>query len=649
MLRSIGLRRFRGFRDFELQLDQPVAALLGANSSGKTSILQAVRVACQCAEQSLSHVDSDPRTEGDWVVIADRVGVAEPSSILPLMDWRQLFVDAQGGDKVLAEIELGFDEAEPVTGLTTTLAYGRNEKLLMSVRVRGALPRAANDALPPRTRDRAARFRQTIAGQLPVAVFAPAFYGVTRQEEVRSAKVIARALGSSDQSHIVRNLVARLDSTAKDRLNSFLRATFGAQLVEYAQVSDFEELEHLQVTYQDSNGPLELSSAGTGLTSAIALYASLSFLHRSQRSGTVRTALLLLDEPEAHLHPRLQGQVGDIIATAAREFDVQTLIATHSVELSNRLGRRPDAMLASIDRRSSTAVQLHSEHELVRALDEFCDLTPFLALSFLRSRRVAFVEGPSDWKILSQCASYLFRQDHQRLAAFHEYVGIPMEGVGNVSVKGVLERLLTPEVFTEHSKPARPFRAVVIRDRDATDTKAEIRSSLPRPRLEALEVTWSRYSIESLFLDPVILGEWISALPSVRAPRDVLERIIAEAIERADRDPDLVRDAIGYRIKYLSRADSDGNVNQKAAYERASIEIPAEPARWQHGRARARAVLHAIRELLGKDFVAAARQVRGSIVDLLEAANLNRLGPGHEPVPEELRELLTRMVDPKLQ
>ncbi|MBK7535992.1 MAG: AAA family ATPase [Myxococcales bacterium] len=640
MLRNVRLKRFRGFRDFSLDLDGPIAALLGGNSSGKTSLLQAVRIGCFATEQALEHSDADPREDGDWIIIADRVGVAEPASLLPLMDWRQLFVDSQGGDKVQAEIELTFDETDPVQGIRTSLGYGRNEKLVLSTWLKGPLPNAANAALPPRTRDRAARFRTSVAQTLPLAVFTPAFYGVTRHEEFRTAKIIDRALGSSDQSHIVRNLIARLDSAGLNRLNQFLSSTIGARIVRSTSAIDFEKIEHLEVTYQDSNGELELSSAGTGLTSAVALYASLDYLRRGRGSTGARSALLLLDEPEAHLHPRLQGQVGEAIASTAVEFGVQTLIATHSVELTNRIGRRRDAVLASIDRRSASAIRISSENELLRALDEFCDLTPYTSLNFLRSRRVVFHEGRSDWAILSTCAHYLYRVDAQKLEQWKEYVGVSLDGTGNVSVKGVLEKLLTPGMFESDAGAARPFRAALVLDRDAHRSPVTAALTTTKPHLESIETTWSRYSIESLFIEPEILSLWLGGL-ELGVSRDDLQRTIASAIQVANLDPGLNDWARGERTKHLARADKEGNVNYKAALEQASKDVSASPEVWQHGKDRMKFVLGKVRASLPGP---AANRIRATLEDLLLSVELARVGPGPAPVPTELQELFAAML-----
>ena len=642
MLRKVLLNRFRGFRDFTLELGA-VNALIGGNSSGKTSLLQAIRLGCAAAEQALEHPSASPRDEEDWIVLVDQLGVEEPARLLPLTHWRQLFVDANVGDHVFAEIELIFDEEDPIQAIHTSLVYGRNEKLQLSVALRGSAPENAHAELPHSSSDRLERFRAMVGPALPVSIFAPAFYAVTRLEEPKSARLVQRDLGSGDHSRVVRNLVARMDAFGQARMNQLLAATFGAEVIQRTSHSAFDSIEHLDVSYRDSNGPLELSSAGAGLTSAIALFASLDHLRRS-RIGNIagaRTALLLLDEPEAHLHPRLQGQLGDSLATAALEFGVQTLLTTHSVEMINRIGRRADAVVCSIDRRSTAAIRISSETEIIRALDEFCDLTPYTALNFLKSRRVLFHEGKSDWAILSTCARYLYRVNEPKLEQWNQYVGISLDGVGNVSAKGVLEKLLTPAPFADRLAPEVPFRAVLVRDRDAERAWQPAERRTLQPHLESIELVWSRYSIESLFVQPMILAAWLGGL-SLGVAAQELQRLVEAAIASADADLALNEQARGERMRVLARADREGNINFRRAHEQASADVSSAPEVWQQGKSRIQHVLRHVRAALRP---AAGNRVRTNLEDLLAAVDVNLVGPGPEPVPSEIRSLFEAMLD----
>ena len=49
--------------------------------------------------------------------------------------------------------------------------------------------------------------------------------------------------------------------------------------------------------------------------------------------------ILLIDEPDAHIHPDLQVRLADFLLTVCRKFDLQIVVATHSTTLLSALGQ----------------------------------------------------------------------------------------------------------------------------------------------------------------------------------------------------------------------------------------------------------------------------------------------------------------------
>jgi predicted ATP-dependent endonuclease of OLD family len=376
MLKSLKVSRFRGFSSLHVELG-PTTAIVGRNSSGKTSVLHAIRLVCDVLGSLAEDPEIRPRLKGTAheIEVCKHIVVLDPSKFIALADWTQLFTDASVGDGVTLSIELDFEATDSIQKASLELAYGRNAQLKMSVVLRSERIAAAGAGFAAKSKDRPARLLEEIQRARPLCVLVPAFYGVTSIEEYRTQPVINRLLGGGDQRHIVRNLLARMDSAAVERMNTFLRRTIGAELVKRTSQADAEQRGHLVATYRDTNGVLEISSAGAGLVGMLALYAAMERM-RSIKSG--QPVIFLLDEPEAHLHPRLQADVGEELARLAAEFGHQLILATHSVEMINRLGRLPESVLLTVDRSTGTSAQLTTENEEIRALDEFCDLTPFL-------------------------------------------------------------------------------------------------------------------------------------------------------------------------------------------------------------------------------------------------------------------------------
>lgn len=646
MLKRIALKHFRGFKALDVET-RPITIFMGRNSSGKTSVLHAVRMALEALE--IGFAEGAPHADKDgWITVCWEHIVWDHARLYPIADWAEMFTDKEIGEGTSLSAELGFEESDAFQEVHVRLSYARNAQLKMSVRVRNDRAVEELEALAPKSKFRAPRLREALSRGAPRAVFIPAFYGVTSTEEYRTWALVKRELGSGNQSRIVRNLIARLDGAALSRLNDFLRRSVGATLSPMTAPQDTENVEHFEVKYKDTNGELELSSAGAGLINLVALYAA---MEKSRPPASEPwPVLFLLDEPEAHLHPKLQGDVGDTLGTMAAEFGAQLLIATHSVEMINRIGQRKDANLIALDRASGRATSLSSEEAVVRELGQWCDLTPFASLNFLASRRILFHEGPSDDAILRVCSELAFRSDAPKLAAFRTWTRVSLEGTGNASAQAVLGAVLSPSLFPR-LKVKETVRAVCVFDRDAHRTPG-LRAVKPitKGHFEAFELVWSRYSIESLFLEPTCLAAWLAqVLPPGSITEEELRKLVSAGIALADKDSKLLDEAEALQLVAKLRPrvdDQDGGRKQMTpsdALKAAKEEVRRQPEVWQRGKDRARFVLGHVRKSLPAKL---QNHVTSRIDKLVEAAAADRLGDLAVLIPKEIRELLDLMVSP---
>jgi hypothetical protein len=630
MLTRIALEWFRGFRSLSLET-RLITVLAGPNSSGKSSILHAVRMGAAGLSMALDESELSPCVRDGRVFVCQDFIIRDHTRLMPIANWHELFTGSEVRQGIVS-IDLTFDEKQAIENLRVDLAYARNAVLKMTVSVRspGALEVVAS--IPKSSPRVGQRLRDEIRRNAPQAVLVPAFYGVTLAEEYRTGAVMHRLLQSGEQSRIIRNLVARLDGPAFERLNGFLQQSVGAKLESRTTSQDAEKAESLEVHFLDSNVPLELSSAGAGLVSLVTLYSALE----RYRIDRERPVIFLLDEPEAHLHPRLQGQIGVALADIAKEFGAQLILGTHSVEMINRLGQRDDSVLVSVDRAASPpAVPLTREAEIVSKLSEWCDLTPFASLSFLSSRKILFHEGPADAKILRRCARVYFRTDDARRREFQRWTFVPLSGVGNVGSAAVFRNILSPQFFpTLDAKQV--VSVIVILDRDCK-LQPRFESSQPEKHLAMLDVVWSRYSIESLFLDPQCLAGWLAAaLPPGAPDEPALAKLVSEGIDKADTDQALCDKAIEELAALYRLTEKPPDVLKESRKD-----ARLQPDVRQHGKKRAALILAHVRA--GLDMTL-RNKVRGSIDGLLEAADENRLGSPSVVIPEEIRKVLDFMV-----
>ncbi|WP_044247079.1 ATP-dependent nuclease [Chondromyces apiculatus] len=578
-----------------------------------------------------------------WIVLWWDYPIRDDEAFLPTTRAEELFTDKLTDEGIA--ITLTFDADSTIQRAFVSLSYGRNEALKLTVKVQSAAAMQAIEGVPPKSKHLSRLLHDALRDKEPIAVFVPSFYGATRHEAFSSGAWIERHLESGGQGRIVRNLLARLDGAALKELNDALRMSVNAEIIKSTSTQELDAVQYLQAQFRDSNGNLELASAGTGLIALVALFSSLKWYQSRKAQG--RPLLFLLDEPEAHLHPRLQGDTGARIADLVTGFGAQVVMATHSIEMINRLGQRDDAVLLSVDRSSPVAAtELAGESGCMEALRTFCDLSPFASLQLLKSRKICFHEGKTDRVILERCAAVYFANDKLKHDRFRSWTFAELTGVDNAEAKDVLKKAIAP--LFKDSPGSGPVRIIRILDRDYHRTPTIASPQLDKAAgIEEVGLVWSRHSIECLFLDKTHLTAWIrQSLPaSPAAPSEAqLLQWVEEAIEAANRDDILCRDAafhlapVWIRLKPASQATTT-----KAFYDacqQAEQEVRSHPEVWQQGHARADFILKRVREKLPLPL---QNKVKSDIPNVVRAKVSAAPLVASTLIPDEVRKLLDYM------
>ena len=635
MLRHVQISRFRGFSELSTEV-APVSVLLGPNSSGKSSVLQAVGLACSAYAWALRQ-EPVPKLHDGWIAIWWDYPIRADETFLPAVRTDELFFN-KGSDPVV--VTLRFEDTDFIQELQVSLRYGRNEALKLDVRVHSSAALQAVTGIKPQSKFFSPRLAEALTGKEPIAVAIPSFYGVVHGEPYINDARLERLLGAGQQGSVVRNLVARLGGLKE--ISDLLRLSLGAEIVHSTSGQAIQEVEELSVRFREKNGDLELSAAGTGLVALTALYSALKWYQPRAAQG--RPLMFLLDEPEAHLHPKLQGDTGDRIADLITSFGAQALIATHSVEMVNRLGHRSDVVLLSIDRAvENAAVPLTGEDAVIERLESFCDLSPFASLQLLRSRRVLFHEGKTDRAILEGCARAYFGNDPARLERFRRWTFIELSSETNADAKNVLKKALAP--LADAAAGSEPVRIVRVLDRDYHRTP-KLGPEQGDESIKEYDVVWSRYSIESLFLTPPCLSAWLrlalEGQPKAPSAAD-LEVWVAEAIAAANSDAGLNRKAAAqilarelYELT-LAKFNPKNTKDVSQALQKAEAKVEAEPDVYQQGKARADRVLAHVRKKLHSSI---QNRVRSDLADVVRYAPSPSVLTAPALIPPEIEELL---------
>lgn len=142
-----------------------------------------------------------------------------------------------------------------------------------------------------------------------------------------------------------------------------------------------------------SSGESQLLSVGLDIVTIVGMW---------ELDGQ-KKRLLLVDEPDAHIHPDLQIKLADFLCHIAQEFKVQVFVATHSTTLLAALGQfgRAEAAVVFVTADAST-VNAEPFSGISRELAAL--LGGHLLMGPLFGAPVLLVEGDDDYRVWVQVA-----------------------------------------------------------------------------------------------------------------------------------------------------------------------------------------------------------------------------------------------------
>jgi predicted ATPase len=482
-VRRVILKNFKRFRDESFELQDHVV-LAGSNNAGKSTLLQAIAVWNLGRRKWLENRSSSKARQPKGVGITRRDFTA-----IPLREMNLLWTDTS--------TSLRRDEAE-------TLGHKQGHPRPMQIELQGndaqGQPWALGfefiyqNAEMVSVRPVAGHRDGIQAMRALEVIHVPAFSGIGAEENVLTREYQDYLIGQGKPGDIVRNLlkeVAQRKDGRWQRLVQDVRDIFGYELLE----PDFdgrtfiicEYLKQKPINGRRSGGArLDIATAGSGFHQVLML---LAFLYA--RDGS----LLLLDEPDAHLHPVLQGEIYARLRQTAADRQSQLLIATHSEVIINGTSpanitsfyRRPHPLQADVERQQI--------QEALKRLNSLDLLLADTATGYL------YVEGDTDFRLLRAWA----RVGQHRVGPWFEPGN---DGPAWQEMKGRNPREARAHFFA--LKAVRPaMRGVILLDSD--------NRQLPERELrgDGLSVSiWPRYEAESYLLVPSALRRFVEAQTS---------------------------------------------------------------------------------------------------------------------------------------
>jgi len=308
MLESLTLKNFKAFKQQTIPL-RPLTLLTGLNGMGKSSILQSLLLLRQSYQEGTLHQE-------------DGSGLVLNGNLVQLGTGRDVLFNNADSDEIRIEIstktfgsgswQFSYDtqadvlkrgNIEPSSNIYQSNLFGRDFHYLQAERIG---PRPVFDMADFIVREQ----RQLgILGQ-----YAAHFLSEYQDEEV------LEQLRYPDSS----------SETLQGQTMAWMaEISPGTQI----RVDSYSEIDAVRLSFgfvrPDTVGNVNYHRAtnvGFGLTYTLPVLVAIL----SSKPGS----LLLLENPEAHLHPRGQSQIGDLMARAA-SAGIQIIVETHSDHILN--------------------------------------------------------------------------------------------------------------------------------------------------------------------------------------------------------------------------------------------------------------------------------------------------------------------------
>jgi len=325
-LDKIEVRDFKRIEALEIDL-KPMTALVGGNTSGKSSALQAAQLGVSILQASYRGLRKNGAPEFSTTVANDAV-LFRPTE--HLLDLRRGSAATQNNGFSVQYSGVDLD-TNAVKTLRIEIRRGKNANI--------AITREGDDDLAV----------VLASDEQPFSILTPGLSGISMREEWRTKAAMDAAVMHGDANLYLRTVLDHLFKRDLDEgaRTAWLQRRSIDALPEASGWKAFSKLldrcydgarvlvkhdplhdRFINVEVETPRATVTLDMASTGMLQVIQIVAYACFY---------APPLLLLDEPDAHLHADSQSRLYEALKGVASETQTRILFASHSPQLIQRL------------------------------------------------------------------------------------------------------------------------------------------------------------------------------------------------------------------------------------------------------------------------------------------------------------------------
>lgn len=537
-LKDIRIQRFKTIADAPFDLGR-ISLLVGANNAGKSTIIQALHFAVGVLQTIGLSGQWPAKESGDYTTSLNPVQLVYS----PTED-----VYALGHGGRLQEPK------EHAISVTITLDDGRQCEI--------SIRRGRNRNVSVWV-DNVGVAKELSSLAEPFSIFSPGLAGITKAENYVSDGVLLRTIARGDANLVLRNTLLRLWNTDKwqpfldDLREIFPEIDFS---VKFEQSTD----EHISVAVKSGSSYVPLELAGTGILQATQI---LSYVHRYNPS------ILVLDEPDSHLHPNNQRLLCALLHALAEDRSTQVLLTTHSRHVVDAIGSTAKFLWVR-----QSGVEVASSDDEIGILLDIGALDVKERVANSSSKAIVLTEDERTRGLQCILAASGFNMEQTAILSYF----------GCTNTKNLQPLLRIVQANNPQAK------LIVHRDRDyftdeeSTKWKEGIRKLNVEPFLTA------GVDVESHFLQPQVLA----AINNDVSVED-FEDLLGDAFE--DTQEANIEKYINGRTDLIRKSGALGTLNPGKLASEATKAVSENPETYAHGKAVLKRLRALFREKLGRE------------------------------------------------